>query len=295
MKVVATATSVRCAGWVTEAAAESRPVQNPRENSSPQRRGDHSFTITQARLCRIRDGGCMAIIGRSVLLALTMLVAGCAGLDPHTGAAGDYPDEVYGRGGWNTERDLDWRAHDPYYSPYGWNGFGPYGYWGYPGWWGPPVYYVYPHRDVSAAQPERLRPLQERMLYIAPLPLPRSTRPPPTRPLPSWDRGVFPPERSDKPGPGSDGRFWLRSASPPEARPFPPRDRGAFPPERADQPGSVPDRLPRSRPASPPAVKPLPVPAPPVVRPPPMSAPEPQATPSPRPRRLWRRPGAGEE
>ena len=192
----------------------------------------------------------MAIIGRSVLLALTMLVAGCAGLDRSGSTAGEYPDEVYGRGDWHTERDPYWSARDPYYSPYGWSGFGPYGYWGYPGWWGPPVYYVYPERDVSTAEPARLRPLQERMLYIAPVPLPRWTLPPPARPLPS-------------------------------------RGRGVFPPDRPDQPDSLPDRRPWSR--SPPALKPPPMPEPPIIRSPSMRERQPESRPeSPHQRRPWR-------
>ncbi|HXF07781.1 MAG TPA: hypothetical protein VNK45_04565 [Candidatus Acidoferrales bacterium] len=200
----------------------------------------------------------MAIIGRSVLLALTMLLAGCAGLDRSGSTAGEYPEEVYGHGGWNTERDPYWGWRNGYYGPYGWSGFGPYGYWGYPGWWGPPVYYpvyyVYPERDVPTADPARrvrLRPLQERMLRIAPVTPPGSTPPAQVRSL--------------------------------------------QPSDRADHPGSVRDRLPQSRPESLPAVKPLSMPAPPVFRPPPMRTPESQATPNPRLRRLWRRPGAGEE
>lgn len=232
----------------------------------------------------------MAIIGRSVLLALTMLLAGCAGLDRSGSTAGDYPDEVYGRGGWNTERDPYWSARDPYYGPYGWSGFGPYGYWGYPGWWGPPVYYVYPERDVPTAEPAervRLRPLQERMLHIAPLPLPRWTPPPPPRPLPSRDRGVFRVDPPDQPGPAPDGRFWLRSGSPPEARPLPSRDRGVFPPDRSEQPDSPPDRRPWSRP--PPALRPPPMPSPPIIRSPSMRERQPESRPeSPYQRRPWR-------
>ena len=202
----------------------------------------------------------MAIIGRSVLLALSMLLAGCAGLDRRGDTAGDSVDETYGYGGWSGARDPYWSARDAYYGPYGWSAFGPYGYWGYPGWWGPPVYYVIPEREGPTSAPARpaLRPLQERMLRIAPVPLPQRTLPTPVRPLPSRDRGIVPLHRSDPPG-------------------------------------SVPNRRPGSRPPPPQAVKPLPMPAPPVIRPPSMRTPEPQATPSPRPRRPWRRPGGDGE
>ena len=242
----------------------------------------------------------MAIIGRGALLALTMLLAGCAGLDRSGSTAGEYPDEVYGRGGWNTERDPYWSARDPYYSPYGWSGFGPYGYWGYPGWWGPPVYYVYPERDVPTAEPAgrgRLRPLQERMLRIAPLPLPRWVPPAPVR-LPSQNRPAQGDLREPLAVPAGPGR-WSKPASPalkPPSVPVAPvvpspsapaRDRGVFPPDRSEQPDSSPDRRPWSRP--PPALKPPPMPEPPIIRSPSMRERQPESRPeSPYQRRPWR-------
>lgn len=204
-------------------------------------------------------GEWMVIIGRNTLLALSLLLAGCAGLDRSATTAGEYPDEVYGRGGWSRGHDPYWGAHDPFYGPYGASGFGPYGYWGYPGWWGPPVYYVYPDRDErrpEAPRSTRLRPLQERMLRIAPVTPPRWTPPAPVRPLPSRDRGVFPSGHPDRLG------------SPPERRPWP-------------------------GPAVPTISKPPPMTPPALTRPPPARMRSPGAGgDAPPPRRLWRRPAA---
>lgn len=201
----------------------------------------------------------MATIGRNALLALCVFLAGCAGLEPRSGTAG-YPDDGYGRGGWDAAHDPYWDARDAYYGPYGRSAFGPYGYWGYPGWWGPPVYYVYPEREAAPAEPARsgrLRPLQERMLRVAPLSPPRWTPPGPV-PLPSRNRGAVPRDPREPPAaPAAPGRW--------------------------------------SKPA-PPMLKPPPMRPPPVIGPPQVRVPYPEAKPeAPRQRRPWRRPGADGE
>ena len=188
----------------------------------------------------------------AMALAVCMILSGCAGLG-QTPDLDDYPDDVYGRGGWMDPYD-PWRYP---YTPYGWgyDRFGGFGYWGYPGWWGPPVYWVDVDRDEIEPEPPRrngLRRYQERLLTG-----------------PTWlspkNRWVPRPDRSSQ-------------ARPVDVRPVRP---APFPSDRRTGPAEPP---------APPRVQPLSVPPPPVFRAPRVHLPEPQAQPpAPRPRRPWRR------
>ena len=115
-----------------------------------------------------------------MVLAVCVVLGGCAGLGSHTERADGYPDDVYGRGGWDDPLD----PYGPYPSPYGRHGYygpyGPYGGLGYSGWWGPPVYpvyWIYPQAEpapMAGGKPRqgRVLRLQERALDVPEFRLP---------------------------------------------------------------------------------------------------------------------------
>jgi hypothetical protein len=201
-----------------------------------------------------------------MVLAVCVVLGGCAGLGSRTERVDGYPDDVYyGGGGWSDPLD----PYGPYPHPYGRYGYygpyGPYGGLGYSGWWWPPVYPVYriyPQAEsapVAGAKPRqgRLLRLQKRMLDMPEFRLP--------------------PVRIAPPAAGGSGG-GLRRAPPPA---FPPPT-----PRRGPQPVRPPS------PVLPAPARPAPI-APPPVMVPPVRAPRPQAEPTnegPRPRRIFRRP-----